>query len=146
MPGWGPVWVEAITILFSCKKCGLMPNDESMWFVRGKREPVRSHTFRTRCCCAYCGAPSEHEIGSCIVTKQNGDEEESCMVYQAEYPPQENCESVVEVLLMPNSVHGEDASSHDVGSHRRVSGGLRGHTLEELAQWRVWSEQDRLVK
>ena len=39
-----------------------------------KRELVISHKSRTRCCCAYCGAPSEHETGTCMVTMQYGDE------------------------------------------------------------------------
>ena len=45
---------------------------------------------------------------------------------------------------MANNVHEADVSSHKVGSHRRVLGGL---TLEELeALWRAWSEQDRPVR
>ena len=87
--------------------------------------------------CALCGAPSEQETGTCIVTMQHGDEEESCMVYQAEYPPQGNFLSVIEALIMANNVHEQDVSSHKVESHRRVLGGLRGHTLENLAAlWR----------
>ena len=38
-----------------------------------------------------------HEAGTCI--------------YQAEYPPQGNCKSVMEVLIVANSVHEEDAGS-----------------------------------
>ena len=50
-----------------------------------------------------------HEAGTCI--------------YQAEYLPQGNCKSVMEVLIVANSVHEEDAGSHEVESHRRVHGG-----------------------
>ena len=108
---------------------------------------MRSHNSRTRCCCAYCGGPSEHETGTCIITMQYGDEEDSCMVFQAGYPPQGNCTSLVEALIMANNVHEEDVRSHQVGSHRRVYGALRRpHTLEELAAlWRAWSGQDRPV-
>ena len=84
---------------------------------------MRSQHSRTRCC-AYRGAPSEHETGTCLVTMQNGEEEEACMVHQAEYPPQANCNSVVGPLIMANKLHEEDASSHKVGSHRRVLVGL----------------------
>ena len=35
-----------------------------------KRELVRAHTSHTRCCCAYCGALSEHETGTCIDAMQ----------------------------------------------------------------------------
>ena len=57
----------------------------------------------------------EHETGPCIITTQYGDEEESCMVHQAEYPPKGNCKSVIEALLVANSVHEEEVSSHEVG-------------------------------
>ena len=77
---------------------------------------------------------------------QYGDAEESCMVDQAQYLPQGNCKSVIEGLFMANNVHEEDASSHDVGNHRRVFDGLRSHTLDTLAAlWRAWSEH-RLVR
>ena len=66
----------AFTILCRCKKCGLMFKNDFMWFLMRKREFVGSHKSRTRCCCAYCGARSEHEAGTCIVTMQSGDEEE----------------------------------------------------------------------
>ena len=46
------------------------------------------------------------------------------MVFQAEYPPQENCKSVIEALIMSNKMHEEDAGSLMVGSHRRVHGGF----------------------
>ena len=65
-----------------------------------EKELVRSHNSRSRCCCAYCGAPGEHESDNCIITMQYGDEEDSCMVFQAGYPLQGNCMSVVEALIM----------------------------------------------
>ena len=103
-----------------------------------------SHKTRTKCCCACCGAPSEHEIGTCPVTVQYGDEEQTCVVYQAEFPPQANCMSVIEALIMTNNVREEDAGSHKVGSHRRAYGGARSHTLEQLAEFgKVWSVYDR---
>ena len=38
---------------------------------------------------------------------------------------------------MASSVREENEGSHKVGSHRRVYGSLRSHTLEELAEfWR----------
>ena len=107
-----------------------------------KNELVRLQKSRTMCC-AYRGAPSEHETGTCIVTMQHGDEQESCMVYQAEYPPQGNCRSVIQALIMAKNVHEQDVGSHKVGSHHRVHGGLRSHTREELTVlWRAWSEHD----
>ena len=39
--------------------------------------------------------------------------EETCLVYQAEYPPQGNCQSVIGALIVAN-----------MGSHRRVHGVL----------------------
>ena len=60
---------SALTILYRCEKCGFVSKDDFMWFVMRKREPVRSHKSHTRCCCAYCGAPGEHETGTCIVAK-----------------------------------------------------------------------------
>ena len=77
---------------------------------------------------------------------QYGDEEQTCVVYQAEaeFPPQANCKSVIEPLIMTNSVHEEGAGSHKVGSHRRAYGGARSHTLEQLAEFgKVWSVYDR---
>ena len=157
-----------------------------------------SHKARTKCCCAHCGASSEHEAGTCTVTMQYGDEEETCVVCQAEYPRRET-KSVMEALIMctrkmcaltkweftegclqqygPHGVNrtglqgrrclGADVRAnivvkpvaapiasdpwevhdtshmlmecntgaqrsflaHNVGTHRRVSGGLRSHTL-----------------
>ena len=81
---------------FLAKKCGLMPKDDFMWFLMRRRKSVRSRRSRTRCFCASCGAPGERGAGTCTVTMQCGDEEESCMVYQDEYPPHENCQSVIE--------------------------------------------------
>ena len=71
---------------------------------------------------AYCGAPGEHETGTCIVTMQHG----------AGYPPQATCKSVVEALTTANNVHGEDVGSHEMGGHRRAreAGGA--------AHWRKW--------
>ena len=34
---------------------------------------------------------------------------------------------------MANTVHEEEVSSHNVGAHRRVLGGVRGQTLQKLA-------------
>ena len=55
-----------------------------------------------------------------MVTMQCGDEQETCVVYQAEYAPQGNCESVIEALMMANNVHEDDAGFRKVGSHRRI--------------------------
>ena len=60
-----------------------------------------------------------------------GDESDTCVIYQAGYPPQGNCKSVIEYLIMANNVHEGDVSFHKVESQRRVHGGLRGRTLEE---------------
>ena len=49
----------------------------------------------------------------------------------------------MEALILANNAHEEDAGPHKVGSHRRVYGGLRSHTFEELANfWMLWSEYD----
>ena len=78
---------------------------------------------------------------------QDGDEEETCVVYQVEYPPQGRCKSVIEALITSNNVHEEDAGFEKVESHSRVYGGLRSHTLEELTEfWQVWSEYDRRIE
>ena len=69
---------------------------------------------RARCSCVHCGAPSEREIGSCIVTMQHGDDEEVCFVYWAEYPPHGNCKAVLEALIVANNLHQEDLNSHKV--------------------------------
>ena len=45
---------------------------------------------------------------TCTATMQYGDEQESCMVYQADYAPQGNCKSVTEALIMVNNMHEED--------------------------------------
>ena len=79
----GPVWVKSRLLGDGPQKM------QEVWASAQGRELVRSHKSRTRCCCAYCGAPSEHETGTCIVTLQYCDEEESCTVCQAEYKPQE---------------------------------------------------------
>ena len=89
----------ALTIFHRCKKCGLGPKTISFWFFVRKREPAKSHTARTSCCCAYCGASSAHETGI-------------CMVYQAEYPPQGSCKSATQAVLLGKSVHEEGVSSH----------------------------------
>ena len=83
-----------------------------MW----KGRTAKSHKTRTGCCCAFCGAPREHETGTSIVTMQYGDEDETCMVYQAAYPQEETCMSVMKALIMANYAHVEDAGSHLVGS------------------------------
>ena len=82
-----------------------------MWYLTRRREHKGSQMSRARCSCVHCGASSEHEMGSCIVTMQHGDDEEVCVVYQAEYPPQGNCKSVVEALIMANNVHRKDLNS-----------------------------------
>ena len=44
---------------------------------------------------------------------------------------------------MASNWHEEDAGALEVGSHRRVYGGLRSRTREELAgQWKAWSVCD----
>ena len=44
-------------------------------FSMRKRGSKGPHKMR---CYAYCGAPSEHDIGTCTVTMQYGDEQETC--------------------------------------------------------------------
>ena len=135
---------SALTILFRCTECRPMPKDDFVWFSMRKREPVMSHKSCIRCTCAYCCAPSEHETGTCIVSMQFGQEEESCMVYQAECPPWGSSKSVKGALSMANIVHEEDVSSHIRWEVTAGFLGLRCLTLEELeALWRVWSKQDR---
>ena len=73
------------------------------------------------------------------------------MVYQAEYPPQGNCKSVIEALIVANNVHEEDVSYHEVGSPRRVFRNLRGQTLESQLQYgehgvgKIDSQNSRVV-
>ena len=43
------------------------------------------------------------------------------MVDQAEYPPQGNCKSVIEALIMANNVREEITGSHKVRSFRRCT-------------------------
>ena len=54
----------------------------------------------------YCGVPSEHETGTCMVTVHYGDNEDTCMVYQTAYPPHGNCKSVMEPPIMANRARG----------------------------------------
>ena len=117
-----------------------------MWCSMRKGRTKGSHKARTKWCCAYCGAPSENEAGSCTVTVQYGHEDEMCTVCQAQYFSQGNSISVIKALTMYDNVREEDASSREVGSHRRVYGGLWRHTLEELAEfWKAWSKCDRQI-
>ena len=74
------------------------------------------------------------------VTTQCGDEDETCMVYQADDQPQGNCKSVMEARILADNGCEEDVGSHKVGSHHRVY----GRTLEDLAApWKAWSVYDR---
>ena len=129
------------------RSVGLFPRTISCGFSLRKREPTKSHEARTWCCCAYRGDPNEHETGTCIDTMQHGDEDATCTAYQAEYPPQGNCEAGIEGLSVANYVHKEDAGSHKVGSHRRVHEGFRSRTLKEFANFRkTWSKYDRSME
>ena len=83
-----------------------------------RREPPKSHKARTRCCWAYCGAYGERETGTCMITMQYGDKDDTCMVDQAEYPAQGNCKAPI----MASNVHEEDVSSHKLGSPCRCTG------------------------
>ena len=100
-----------------------------MWYLMRRRDHKGAQRSRTRCCCAHCGASGEHEMVSCIVTVQNGGDEEMCVVKQAEYPPWVNCKSVTEALIMsklpqgwklPWGVCGPAKSHH--GSHCKFLG------------------------
>ena len=51
---------------------------------------------------------------------QFGDGAQTCMVYQADHPPQGNCQSVIEALIVGINVHQEKVDSHKVGCHERV--------------------------
>ena len=124
-----------------------MHKDDFMWFSVRKREPARSHKARTRCCPADCGVPREHKTGTCIVTMQCDDEEQSCVVYQAEYPPQGNWNSVIETTIMASHVREEDVCSYKVGGHRKAFDSPKGQALEKLAAvWRSCGGQDWLVR
>ena len=68
-----------------------------------QRELAQSHKARIGYCSAYCGALGGHETGSCIVTMQHGDEKETCVAYQAEYPSQEKGTSVIVAVILANS-------------------------------------------
>ena len=70
-----------------------------------QRELALSHKARTGHCSAYCGALSEHETGTCIVTMQYGDEERMRVAYQAEYPSQEKGTSVIVAFIMANNAY-----------------------------------------
>ena len=74
-----------------------------MRYLMRKKNIMVLKMSRTRCCCAYGGASSEHDMGSCTVTRQHGDDEETCVVYQAEHAPQGTCKSVIEALLWPTT-------------------------------------------
>ena len=113
----------------------VMPMDDFMWYLTRRREHKGSQMSRARCSCVHCGASNEHEIGSCIVTTQHGDDEEVCVVYQAEYPPHGNCKAVLEALILANSVHQEDLNSHKVGNFHGVYGGLQSRTPEHIASF-----------
>ena len=73
--------------------------------------PKGSRKNRTMCCCACCGADSEHDCGTCEVAMQFGDGAQTCMVYQADHPPQGNCKSAIEALIVANHVHEEEDDS-----------------------------------
>ena len=106
-----------------------------MWYLTRTREHKGSQMSRARCSCVYCGASSEHEMGSCIVTVQDGNDEEVYVVYQAEYPPQGNCKSVIEALIMANNVHQEDLNSHKMENFHGVYGAFQSRTLEHIASF-----------
>ena len=97
-----------------------------------KKELSKSHKVRTECCCAYCGAPSEHETFTCTVTMQHGNEEETCMVHQAGYQPQGNCKSVSDALIAANNVREKsvcspmwwEVTAGRTGPHTRRAGRL----------------------
>ena len=74
-----------------------------MWLLMRRREHVTSLKFCTRCCCAYCAAPGEHETDKCIFM-QYSDEEEAYKVYQTEYPSQGNCKSKIQVSIMNSNI------------------------------------------
>ena len=99
-----------------------------------KRELSKSHEARTRCCCACCGARSEHQTGTCIVIMQYGDKEGTCTVHQAEHPPQGNCKSVIEAQIMANTVHKESVASHKGGKSPRL--------LRQTGVWPALMESD----
>ena len=87
-----------------------------------RRERPKSHNARTRCCWAYCGASGERETGTCMITMQYGDKDDTCMVGQAEYMAQGTCKSVIEAPTMVSNEHEEDVSSDKVGSPCRCTG------------------------
>ena len=125
-----------------CRKCGRMPTNDTMWLFMRKRKFKGSHKARTECCCAYCGAPSEHDNGTCRDTTQYGDEEETCVVWQAGYPPQRNC-TVIEALIVAKTMctrkmRGSERWEVAPGCTR----GFRYHILVELAE--IWKNMERV--
>ena len=72
---------------------------------------------------------------SCIVTVQKCGDEETCVVKQAEYPPQGKCKSVIEALIMTRNVRHEDPNSHKVGNFRGVYVGMQSRTLDHIASF-----------
>ena len=61
---------------------------------------------------------------------QFGDGAQTCMVYQADHPPQGNCKSAIEALIVGINVHEEEVDSRKVGCHERVFSGSR-------SRWKV---------
>ena len=60
-------------------KCCMIPMDDFMWYFMQSIVPKRSFT---KCCCTYCGAASEHGVGSCNGTMQHGYDLGSCVVFR----------------------------------------------------------------
>ena len=85
VPDWTGGPSVGFTVLYRCKKCGLMPKDGFMWFPMRKEEPARSRKLAPGAV-AHAAVPSEHDTDTCVVM-QYGDEDETCKVFQAEYPP-----------------------------------------------------------
>ena len=55
-----------------------MPKDDFMSYIMRKVGPEGSVT---QCCCACCGAVSEHGVGCCIVTVRYGEDPEICIAF-----------------------------------------------------------------
>ena len=119
----------------SLQECGLVPKDDFICFFFFDEElgiAKGPHKARTKCRTVLTEVlPVSTGAGTCIGTMRYGDESDTCVIYQAGYPPQGNCKSVMEDLITANKVQEEDVSSHKVESQRRVCGDLRSRTLEE---------------
>ena len=101
----------ALTILHCGKKCRLVPTDDVISFFDEEEGASKSH-MPAPGALGRIAVYGERETGTCMITMQYGDKDDTCMVGQAEYPAQGNCKAPI----MASNVHEEDVSSHKLGS------------------------------